>query len=167
VTNVPNGASARTVVVNWGDGTGSQNLGAISGNALVSHVYERSGSYPITATMTDTAGNVTSVSSSVTVVPIASPTIVITPSVPSSCTGLGPSCTVTFQIQVTPPSGVGVQNATVAFGDGNSQGLGGLSGSVSIQHTYSGTTHGPVTVTVTVLDTLERTTQGFTTINLP
>lgn len=167
VTTVANGAVARSVVVDWGDFSNPQNLGAISGNAVVAHVYNSAGTYAITATMTDSAGNVTPVSTTVTVIPVASPTIIITPSVPSSCNGAG-ICTVTFQIQVIPPTGIGIVSASVNFGDGvHVTNLGGLSGSVTVQNQYADSFSGPATVTVTVGDTLNRTTQGSTTINLP
>ena len=97
---------------------------------------------------------------------VASPTILITPSVPSSCTGVG-SCTVTFVVQVTPPTGVGVVSANIDFGDSVVSGLGGLSGSATVPHTYAAGVHGGQTVTVTVVDTIGRTTQGFTTVVLP
>jgi PKD repeat protein len=173
VTNAANGAVARSVTVDWGDGSALQALGAISGSQTVSHVYALQGTYTITATMTDTAGNTTSVSSSVTVIPVASPTVIITPSIPGSCTGAG-VCNVTFQIQVTPPTGVGIVSASINFDSpsGPVTGLGGLSGSVTVSNPYPNTIHGAVQVVVTVTDTLivngtNRQTQGFTTITLP
>jgi len=165
VTNPANGAVVRNVVVAWGDGQ-TQTLGVISGSQIVNHVYTAPGSYTVTATMTDSGGNVTTTATSVTVVPVAAVTIIITPSVPSSCTGAG-ICTVTFQIQVTPPAGLSVINASVDYGDGGSQQLGGLNGSVTVSHSYAATVHGAETVTVTVTDTLTRTNQGFTTVQLP
>lgn len=165
VTVPTNGAAVRSLRVDWGDGS-SQDLGTVTGNAVVTHTYNRTGSYTVTGTLTDASGNVQTVATAVNVIPVASPTIVITPSVPGSCNGSG-SCTVSFQIQITPPTGVGVVDAQIDFGDGSKSGLGGLSGSATIQHTYSSTTHGGQTVTVTVTDTIGRTTQGFTTVTLP
>ena len=165
VTVPSNGAAVRSLRVDWGDGS-SQDLGTVTGNAVVTHTYGRTGSYTVTGTLTDASGNVQTVSSPVNVIPVASPTILITPSVPSSCTGSG-ACTVTFQVQVTPPTGVGVVDATINFGDGVTSGLGGLSGSATVPHTYTSATHGGQTVTVTVTDTIGRTTQGFTTVTLP
>jgi hypothetical protein len=159
-----NGSAVRSLRVSWGDGS-SQDLGAVTGNAVVSHTYQSTGSYAITATLTDATGNVSTVSTAVNVIPVASPTIIITPSVPSSCTGAGP-CAVTFVVQVTPPTGVGVVDAQIEFGDGSTAGLGGLSGSATVQHTYAAHA-GAQSVTVRVTDTIGRTTQGFTTINIP
>ena len=172
VTNVANGAVARSVTVDWGDGSIRQPLGAISGSAVVVHVYNAAGPYTVTAVMLDSAGQTTVQSTSITVIPVASPTIVITPSVPTSCTGAG-ICNVTFQIQVTPPIGIGIVSVLVDFGDGvHVTNLGGLTGSTQVQNPYAASFHGPAQVTVTVRDTLivngaNRITQGFTTINLP
>ena len=162
-----NGSAVRDLTVKWGDG-GSQSLGAVTGNAVVSHTYQTTGSYAVTATLLDSSGNSTTVSTAVNVLPVASPTIIITPSVPSSCTG-GGTCTVSFQIQVTPPTGVGIVGANVAFGTQAvpaEAGLGGLTGSATVQAQYPAHA-GAQTVTVTVTDTLNRTTAGFTTISIP
>ena len=158
------GTAVRNLRVTWGDGN-AQDLGAVTGNAVVSHTYGSTGSYTITATLTDAAGNVQTVSTAVNVIPVASPTIIITPSVPSSCTSAGSSCQVSFVVQITPPVGVGIIGATIDFGDGSTQGLGGLTGSASVPHTY--TAHGTFTVRVTVGDTIGRTTEGFTTVVVP
>lgn len=161
------GSAVRSLRVTWGDGT-SQDLGAVTGTASVQHTYESTGSYTITATLTDAAGNVQTVSTVVSVIPVASPTINITPSVPSSCTGAG-ACNVTFLLQITPPTGVGIVSVSVAFGPSATppeQGLGGLTGSATLSARYPAGA-GVQTVIVTVVDTLGRTTQGFTTINIP
>ena len=159
------GATVKNVTVNWGDGQ-VQNLGVISGNQIVSHVYSSAGTYNISATVTDTLGNVLTYGTSATVIPVVNPTININPSIPSSCTGAG-ICNVTFTIQITPPTGIAVTDTTINFGDGQSQGLGSVSGSVPVQHQYAASVHGALTVTVTVTDTLGRTSQGFATITLP
>ena len=156
-----NGSAVRDLTVSWGDGQ-TQDLGAVTGSAVVSHVYVSPGTYPVTATLLDTAGNRVVVSTSVTVIAAASPTIIITPSVPITST---PIVNVSFQIQVTPPVGVGIQDASIDFGDGQSSGLGGLNGTVTVSHPY--TKKGVVLVTVTVHDTLGRTTTGSTAINVP
>ena len=92
-----------------------------------------------------------------------SPTIIITPTnVP---TVHAATMNVTFQIQVTAPTGVGIQDATIDFGDGTVSDLGGLNGTVTIQHPY--TSAGSKDVRVTVKDTLGRTTIGSTSITLP
>jgi len=161
-----NGVPVKNLRVSWGDGT-SQDLGAVSGNASVQHTYSDTGTYTITGTLTDAAGNVQTVSTAVSVIIGASPTINITPSVPASCTGTSP-CVVSFLLQVTPPTGVGIIDVNVNFGAATppSQGLGGLTGSATLSATYPAHA-GPQTIAVTVKDTIGRTTQGFTTINIP
>ena len=162
-----NGSAIRSLRVDWGDGA-NQDLGSATGNAVVSHTYRATGSYTVTATLTDAAGNVTTVSTAVNVIPVASSSIIITPSVPSSCTGAG-ACQVSFQLQVTPPTGVGIISVVVDFGaiaTPPTQGLGGLTGSATLSSRYPAGA-GAQTVTVTVNDTLSRTTQGFTTVNIP
>jgi hypothetical protein len=160
-----NGSEVRDLLVNWGDGQ-IDDLGAVTGSAPVAHVYNSPGTYVIRATVTDASGNTKTVSAPVTVIPVASPTIVITASVPTTSTP-GQPVIVTFTVQVTPPTGVGVQNAVINFGDGQSNGLGGLNGSTVVSHPYGPTFKGQTIVTVSVLDTLSRTTTGTTSIFIP
>jgi hypothetical protein len=152
------------VNADWGDGQTTP-LGAITGNAVVAHTYHNVGTYVVTGTLTDSVGNVVTVSTSVTVVPLAAPSINISPSIPSSCTGSG-TCNVTIVITVTLPTGVSVTAALVDFGDGTSQGLGGLVGSTTVTHPYKAGIGG-VKITVSVTDTTGRTTLGFVTITIP
>lgn len=159
-----NGSAIRNLRVDWGDGI-SRDLGAVTGTSVQSHVYSDDGTFTVTGTVTDAAGNSTTVSASVTVIPVGSPTIIITPSVPG--TGGAVNTVVTFTIQVTPPTGVIITSAAIAFGDGQGQTLGGLTGSATISHPYDLAHRGANTVTVTVVDSLGRTTIGQTTINVP
>jgi hypothetical protein len=154
----------RNVRVDWGDSTPEQDLGAISASTSVSHVFDLAGSYRVTGTLTDTAGSSISVSTFVTVIPVALPTINITPSVPAIYSS---PMNVTFTIQVTPPSGVGIKNVTINFGDGITDGLGGLNGTLVKVHTYSVPAGSSLNIRVDVEDTLGRTTTGTTTIRLP
>ena len=78
---------------------------------------------------------------------------------------------VTFLLQVTPPTSVGIVDVSVTFGTPGfvtpvNQGLGGLTGSATLSATY--VAHASAqTIAVTVRDTVGRTTQGFTTTNIP
>lgn len=158
-----NGSAIKNLRVDWGDGE-VRDLGAISGTSIQSHVYHDDGSFTIVGTVTDAANNTNTVSASVTVIPVGSPTIIITPSVPLQST---PTVRVTFQIQVTPPTGVIITNAVMSFGDGQIQTLGGLTGSTTVTHDYDAAHKGNNLVTVTVTDSLGRNTTGQTTINVP
>jgi hypothetical protein len=154
------GDSVRSVDIDWGDGGPAVTLGAISSSSVVTHVYQTAGTYAIRGTITDIAGNANTVYTAVTVIPVASPTIIITPSVPSVHGN-----PVSFTVQVTPPTGAGIVSAKIDFGDGVTNQLGGLNGTTSISHVYG--LAGSYTVTVTVVDTLGRTTQGTTSIQYP
>jgi hypothetical protein len=158
VGTLPPGDSVRDVSVDWGDGK-TQSLGSINGTTTVSHVYLTADTFTIRATLFDTVGNSTTVSTAVTVVATSNPTIIITPTVP-----VGHPADVTFQIQVTAPSGVGITRAIITFGDGQSQDLGGVSGTVTLHHTYTAAGSYPVTLTVT--DTLGRNTQGTASVTI-
>jgi hypothetical protein len=158
-----NSCAVREVTVDWGDGD-RQSLGAVTGNAVVSHVFDAAKTYVVTGTVTDACGNSSTVSTSVTVIPVASPTIIITPSVPVNPS---PTVRVTFQIQVTPPTGVIITSAAITFGDGQGQTLGGLTGTTTVSHDYGPADKGPKLVTVTVIDSTGRTTTAQTTINVP
>ena len=161
IGTLPAGDNVRNVHIDWGDGS-AQDLGAISGSTSVSHPYVNAGSYNVTATLTDTVGNTATVTSPITVVPTASPTIIITPSV-ATATRIA-----TFQIQVTPPSGVGIQDALLDFGDGAQNDLGGLTGSITVTHPYQPpAANFTFTVKLTVTDTLGRKTTGTTTVLIP
>lgn len=159
-----NGSAVRDVTVNWGDGR-IQDLGAISGSVPVSHIYDTAGSYVITATLQDVSGNVINVGSPVSVIQTALPTVVVTAtSIPSVHSQFMP---VTFQIQVTTPTGVTIQSGKIEWGDGqvNEQ---VINGTITVQHTYAPTGTGQsFTVKVTVTDSLGRTPFGSTTITLP
>jgi hypothetical protein len=56
-----NGSAIRNLNVDWGDGS-NQDLGGVTGTASVVHTYKDSGTFVITATVTDAAGNTTKVS---------------------------------------------------------------------------------------------------------
>jgi hypothetical protein len=128
-------------------------------------VYSKADTYLISGTVTDAAGNSSTVSTSVTVIPVPRPTIIVTPS-PSSQTVNG---TITFNIQITAPAGIGIVSTTIDFGDGRSAVLGGAS-SASVPHRYNSgpAPEGPGTkvVTVTVVDTSGETTIGTTSVTI-
>src|SRR5262249_29522645 len=110
VPAVPTGDTVKNVSLNWNDGTPVQDLGAISASSSVSHVFVEAKSYTVTGTLTDTAGNSITVSTFVTALPVASPTINITPSVPVTHSA---TMTVSFKIEVTAPTGVTITAASI------------------------------------------------------
>jgi PKD repeat protein len=166
VPGVPanSGFAIRNVRVDWGDGSAPQDLGAISASTNVVHVFDLAGSYAVKATATDTSGNSISVSSFVTVIPVASPTINITPSVPINHST---TMTVSFTIQVSAPTGVNITDASIDYGDGAVDTLGGVNGTVIKTHPYTQPSGYSTVVKVTVKDSLGRTTQGTASITLP
>jgi PKD repeat protein len=155
----PTGDAVRDVTVNWGDQSPVQDLGAISGSVTVSHVFKTAGSYVISGTVTDIAGNSSGSSTSITVIPVPRPTIIITPSPVPGHVGTQ----TTLSIQVTTASGISVQDLAIDFGDGQHADLGGSS-SASVPHVY--TAQGTYTVTVTVMDSSGQTTIGSTAVSI-
>src|SRR6266853_1676704 len=160
-----NGSAIRSLAVDWGD-MSTQDLGAVTGSAVVSHVFTIAGTYIVRGTVTDAFGNIVTQSTAVTVIAAASASVIITPqSVPTVHAADMP---VTFQVQVSVPTGVGVQNVTMAFGDGVTSSLGGLTGTATITHHYVDPgANGTKNITVTVTDTLGRASLGQTSITLP
>jgi PKD repeat protein len=155
-----NGSAVREVVVDWGDGQ-SQSLGAVVGNAVVSHTYSRDGSYVVTGTVTDASGNKTTVSTAVTVIQAPTPTVIITPTPQSAPAG----STISFAIDIRAPTGVSIRGVVVNWGDGQpSQTLGGASGVITLTHRYA--VIGTYTVTVTVEDSTSVVTTGTTTVSI-
>jgi PKD domain len=151
-------AAIRDVTVSWGDGQNS-NLGTFTGKQAVSHVYTSAQTFTITATVTDVSGEVGRASSAVSVIPVPQLAVVVTPS-PQT---IGINGLITFNVQVTVPAGIGVQNTSIDFGDGEVRQLGGAT-SASVTKSYS--TPGVRTVTVAVLDTAGRTTIGTATVSI-
>ena len=154
-----NGSAVRDLSVNWGDGSGVQDLGAVTGTAAASHVFRVAGTYVVTGTVIDASGNRSTVSTSVTVIPVPRPTIIITPSPVPGHAG----AQTTLQIQVTLANGISVQDLRIDFGDGQSADLGGAA-SASVPHVY--TAAGTYTVTVTVIDTTGQVTTGTTAVSI-
>ncbi|HEX3703121.1 MAG TPA: Ig-like domain-containing protein [Vicinamibacterales bacterium] len=153
-----NGSAVRDLTVRWGDG-GVDDLGAVTGSQPASHVYANAGTFTVTATLVDASGNSFPQSSPVTVIPVPRPSIIVTftPALPRV------NDLVTFNIQVTAATGIGVQSTVINFGDGTSQSLGGAS-SASVSHSYVAA--GTFTVTVTVVDTTGQSTPGTTVVSV-
>jgi adhesin/invasin len=160
---VPTGVVVRDLTVGWGDSSPLQDLGAIGSSATVQHAYANPGTYQITGTLIDTAGDRFSVNTSVVVITTPNPTVNITlPTVPAI---VAYPYTASITVQVTPPSGIGIADVTVNFGNGLTSDLGGLTGSALVSTQYPGP--GTYRIAVTVQDTLGRFTTGTATLVLP
>lgn len=155
-----NGSAIRQVTVNWGDGE-SQNLGSFTGSQSIAHVFDNDGTFVVSGTVTDVAGNANTVSTSVVVIPVARPTIIVTPT-PQSAPG---GSTIFFQIDIRAAAGISIQNVTINFGDGRTQSLGGFTGIVTVPHQYAAGVQ-TYTVIVTVTDSTGQTTNGSTTVSI-
>jgi hypothetical protein len=153
-----NSCAVREVTVDWGDGS-QQSLGAVTGEANVSHVYVTDGTYTVSGTVTDACGNAATVSTAVTVIPVPRPGIQITftPGAPR----VGND--VTFTIQITVPAGIGVRRIQISYGDGQSDDLGGGTSAVAV-HRYA--VADSYTVRVFVDDTAGQQTQGTTRVTV-
>lgn len=151
-----NGSAVKEVSVNWGDGQ-SESLGAFVGAQTISHRFDNDGTFSVSATVTDVNNGSNRVSTSVVVIPLARPSVVVNPT-PTTQTVGG---SVTFAITVTPPTGVGIVSSSIDYGDGSSDELGGAT-SASKTHSYAAA--GTKTVVVSVLDTASRTSTGSTSV---
>ena len=68
---------------------------------------------------------------------------------------------ITFTITITPPTGVSIRSASIDYGDGQSDELGGATSATRV-HVYK--TKGTKKVVVDVLDTAGQNSEGSTTI---
>ncbi|MCC7417203.1 MAG: Ig-like domain-containing protein [Acidobacteria bacterium] len=132
------GSAIRNVVVNFGDGQ-SQALGAASGTVPLSHTYSSSGTYTITATVTDSNGDSFAGLAQVTVAAKMPPTVSI---LPDNANPNANVTLVTFTITATvatAATGATIQSVVVNFGDGSPQvNLGAQSGTgIKVPHTYA------------------------------
>ena len=110
------------------------------------------------ASVTASAGGTTS--TAITVSTAARPTVSIAVTSASTPTEGGIT---TFSITANPgTNGAPIQNVTVDYGDGTSDELGSVSGTVSVQHVYGD--DGTFTPTVTATDTAGQTATASTVI---
>ena len=127
------GGVVRNVTVNWGDGR-TQDLGAITGSVPVTHSYQSAGSYVITATLTDSFGNVVTVSTSVVVNPRPQPAVTLTTTTTNPTAGTD----VTFTGSVAPAASTGtvIDDVSIDYGDGTRTTLGPVTGTITLHHVY-------------------------------
>ncbi len=139
------GSPIQNVTVNWGDNTGEQPLGSVTGATVASHTYSAPGTYTVTAAAIDQASQ-RGTASIALIVQRLLPTISITASAASGSVGVPISFTVTPA--TTPPQPI--TGVTVDFGDGGSRDLGAISGATTVLRSYA--SEGIYTVTATVTD---------------
>lgn len=145
------GNAIRSVRVDFGDGN-STTLGALPSATTISHVYNRTGAFTVTATATDALGFVGSTSVIITVLDRASIPVSVTATVPLSG-GL-----VTFSANVTIPAGVSIRSYEWNFGDNG--GASTTGSTTSHRYTAAGTYH----VTLRVIATNGQ--EGFTELDI-
>ena len=166
VTPPAGAAAVREVVIDFGDGTEAASLGALSGSRTVAHVYAASGSYTVTATVTDASGRRSTASLGITVAdaPLIGVQISASPAAPVV------DEPVNFTVTVTAPAGApAVRDVVIDFGDdSDDESLGALSGSRTVAHVYDA--RGNYIVTVTVTDGASRRSSvslGITVADAP
>lgn len=145
--NTQTGNPVRDVVVDFGDGTPSRSLGAISGATPVQHVYSRSGPYTITVTTIDTTG-LTNVQSTVVNVQPANVGLVVSASPNPADAGAA----VTITVTPSNPGSVPLTGIRVDFGDGTSSDLPPAGGSVTKVYSPSSAATTTYTIRATAFD---------------
>lgn len=143
---VATGSTAiQNVTVNWGDGTGEQPQGNVTGITSISHVYTASGTYTVTVSATDLNGQ-RGTAVVTLIVQRVLPTITIMASATTGSVGVPISFTVTPASNPTQP----ITNVAVDFGDGTTRDLGVISSATTVTKIYNA--DGTFTVTATVTD---------------
>jgi PKD repeat protein len=145
--SVPTGGSPiQNVIVDFGDGQ-TRTLGAAGGAVTVAHTYNRPGTFTITVTLVDAAGERATTSTVVTI-QSAAVGVAVTAS-PNPATAGQPT---TLTATITNPNNVQLTTVRFNFGDGttSTQAVAGNAASVSTQHTYQSA--GNFTVTVIATD---------------
>jgi PKD repeat protein len=153
---VPTGGSpVQNLIVDFGDGSSPRTLGGASSAQTLSHTYARPGTFTITVTMVDAAGQRNTSSTVVTVQP-ASVGVTISPS-PNPATAGSP---VTFTATVANPNNLPISTIRFNFGDGGSSTQAVAGNTATTQHTYQ--SGGNYTVTATATDTAGNSYSGST-----
>ena len=151
-----NGSAVKQLTVDWGDGSAVQNLGAVTGNAIVVHSFAKDGTYVVTGQVTDASGNVVTVST-VVFVQVAPP---LTVSLTASATVNGTNTLEAFTATVTGLGNSVAQNYHWDFKDGTTADT----TSNQTSHTYT-TNSGAKTVTVVVTTSTGAQQTGSVNIN--
>jgi hypothetical protein len=158
-----NGSAIKDLTVDWSDPSPDvQDLGAVTGNAVVTHIFPTSGTFTVTGTVVDAAGNRVSVSS-VVFVQAAAPLGV---SITFTQTSVNTTNTlVSFTATVTGLGSAVVTQYLWDFGDGKPQ-VPTTTNQVTHNYTHPATPNPTVvaTVTVTTSAATNNTTTGSTQV---
>jgi PKD repeat protein len=142
---IPTGGSpVQSVIVDFGDGT-TRTLGSAGSSVVLSHAYSRPGTYTITVTMVDAAGQRTPTSTVVTV-----QTALVGVSVGAAPAPATVGSPVTVTATITNPSNAPITTVRFNFGDGRSASQSVAGNTAQTQHTYQ--TSGTFVVTATAVD---------------
>lgn len=139
------GVAVQNVTINWGDGSGEQPLGNVTGASVASHTFTSAGTYTVQASATDLNGQ-RGTAVATLVVQRVLPTVTISATSTSGSVGVPISFTVTPQQNPPQP----ITGIVVDFGDGGTRNLGVITGATTVQRAY--TSEGTFTVTATVTD---------------
>jgi PKD repeat protein len=135
VTVTAGGAAVREAAIDFGDG-GRQAVSP-AGTSVVAHVYARSGTFIVTAVATDTAGETTTATASVSVQSVVVSVSLTAGPILTFATPIDFTATAT-----TTPAGAAIERYEWAFGDGSTLTTSGA----TTNHKYP--TGGTYTVTV-------------------
>jgi hypothetical protein len=147
------GSPIQHVVLEFGDGKPSANLGAITGATTVSHVYDRPGTYTASVEVLDFLGQRTGSSIQLTVQQAVVSVSLTAPSTGQVGTALS------FTVSVTNSSNVPIQSVILDYGDGTSASLGLTGGTTSKTYTRAGTFNVTATATDVSGNTYRATSQ--------
>ena len=139
------GVAIQNLTVNWGDNTGEQPAGGVSGLTSVSHTYRTAGTFTMVASATDLNSQRGTASINFVVTRV-NPTVSITASASTGSVGVPISFTVTPALAPPQP----ITDVTVDFGDGGTRSLGVISSAATVVRAYAA--EGTYTVTATVTD---------------
>ena len=144
--NTTSSAPIQNVTISWGDNTGEQPLGTVTGATVVAHTYAAAGVYQLQAAATDANSQRGTAIVTINVTRVL-PTITFS-TCPSTATVGVP---VAFGVTPAATPTIPLQGVTISFGDGTSRDLGQITGVTGFTKAF--TSEGGYTVTATVTDT--------------
>src|SRR2546428_662603 len=151
--NTTNTTPIVRLTVDWGDGSAPQTFNGQP--SAISHQFRAPGFFVVVVTATDSFGDSSTATASITVGQQPRPTVDI-----SASANPQPNQPVTFTITATPPTGQTITSVSVGFGDGTQQ---SFQGNVkSVQHVYN--TAGTYTATAVAGDSAGGTGSGSTVL---